>query len=944
MRKLILILAFLAFPVLGWATACDVPNSACYVRAGATGTADGSDWTNAYTVLPATLRRSYTYYLASGTYPEYYANTANSGTTTITIQAATTASHGTAVGWSSAYATDVSGPAIFNASTGGTGLSFNNNSSYWNVTGAGTYTGMGCGPGGAGCGLKIDGSACTSAYCYNLGLCLAAYHGWTSCPHDISVSYLEILGAGFANADTHVDSNVHMDSDGWTSSNGGGSNFTLSHLYLHGSSGGPFFTEFVTGITLDHSYITGNVSTSTHHGEAWADMGSSNVTISNDNFEDAEGSGFIVELDRGGCTASCIANNWLMYGDIFYYDNGNTRSCTTAPCNTGIGDGVIDCINGMICTGWVIEQDTFANLYGINAALCEDCTAEGNVASTWTVRNNLWYGNTNGGIEMGSEEHKCAACTVTEDYNSILGYNTGTLDTGFFSGAHDVILVATPSSPFVSWTANPPNFHLVGDNADWNGGVTLTSPYNIDPDGVVRGISGSWDRGVFQLTGAPAGCGPGTDQSLCGNVGDPYAGGGAPTPDATIAACGALTPASPGYVYRVTANIGSDATANCITWSYTNSFVLDLYGHTVTGMIHGTNSPYGLTIMNGTVNCNSVATGCVDVGQDATAAAYDKIHHLTINQAALGGRIINFNQNNLYSPVATRYIQVYNVQGTLPNASEDGNRAYFVWVNGGNTVPAEVWNSTVSPGANLNAFQGIAMYATPGSLVQNNYIILPHPTYDTGVYDPPRAILFDCEGKVGSPCGGNEAAYNQIVADVSRAIRVRAETGDLIHDNLLQDCRFAAISGGCINIGDTDIQGEASSAEVYANTIELNDGNGINLGGDSHSTANVHGNTVTCYLGSCSSALWFAMTQITESSFTHPIAGPTLTVNNTDFPAGWGSRNAVLSCGPAGNPSYVCGVADDTASVISCNTGVVVGNGNKTSDCFAPINLRAVPH
>jgi hypothetical protein len=440
--------------------------------------------------------------------------------------------------------------------------------------------------------------------------------------------------------------------------------------------------------------------------------------------------------------------------------------------------------------------------------------------------------------------------------------------------------------------------------------------------------------GGFTLPVIPPtpGCGPATDQSLCGNAGDPYGGGGAPAPDATITACGALTPPSPGYVYRVTANIGAAAAADCITWSYTDPFVLDLYGHTVTGMIHGTNSPYGTTIMNGTVTCNSVATGCVDVGQDGVAAAYDRIHHLTINQAALGGRAVNFNQNNLYTPVATRYIQIYNIQATFTNANEGANRTYLIWANGGNTVPAEAWNNTASPGAALNGFQGIAFYAIPGGYAHNNYIVLPHPSYTTAL-EPPRAILFDCEGKVGSPCGGNEAAHNQIVADYSRAIRVRAETGDLIHDNTLLNCRFTDIDGGAINVGDTDIQGEATSAEIYSNTFELNDGNGVNLGGDSSDTANVHDNTVTCYLGSCTAALWFAMTQITETSFTHPIAAGTLTVKNTTFPGAWGSKNTVLSCGPAGNPSYVCGIADDTATVLYCNTGTVVGNGTKTLSC-----------
>jgi len=48
------------FPSLLWA-------ANHYVRAGATGAGDGSDWENAYTQLPPNLVRGDTYYIADGT-------------------------------------------------------------------------------------------------------------------------------------------------------------------------------------------------------------------------------------------------------------------------------------------------------------------------------------------------------------------------------------------------------------------------------------------------------------------------------------------------------------------------------------------------------------------------------------------------------------------------------------------------------------------------------------------------------------------------------------------------------------------------------------------------------------------------------------------------------------------------------------------------------------
>lgn len=74
-----------------------------YVRQNATGTQSGADWNNAYTSLPETLQRGATYYVADGTYPNFTANDAVSGTTRITIKKATIAAHGTGTGWDNSY-------------------------------------------------------------------------------------------------------------------------------------------------------------------------------------------------------------------------------------------------------------------------------------------------------------------------------------------------------------------------------------------------------------------------------------------------------------------------------------------------------------------------------------------------------------------------------------------------------------------------------------------------------------------------------------------------------------------------------------------------------------------------------------------------------------------------------------------------------------------------
>ena len=82
------------------------------VRAGATGSGNGSDWNNAYPSLPGNLQRGATYYIADGSYGTYTFNDPTSGSTPITIKKATLSDHGPAAGWQSGFG---DGQAVFNS-------------------------------------------------------------------------------------------------------------------------------------------------------------------------------------------------------------------------------------------------------------------------------------------------------------------------------------------------------------------------------------------------------------------------------------------------------------------------------------------------------------------------------------------------------------------------------------------------------------------------------------------------------------------------------------------------------------------------------------------------------------------------------------------------------------------------------------------------------------
>jgi hypothetical protein len=89
-----------------------------FIREGAAGTGDGSDWTNATVSWPATFVRGDTYYVADGSYATATRTTfatVESGASYITIKKAITADHGTETGWAAGYGDGVAnlGPLAF---------------------------------------------------------------------------------------------------------------------------------------------------------------------------------------------------------------------------------------------------------------------------------------------------------------------------------------------------------------------------------------------------------------------------------------------------------------------------------------------------------------------------------------------------------------------------------------------------------------------------------------------------------------------------------------------------------------------------------------------------------------------------------------------------------------------------------------------------------------
>jgi hypothetical protein len=441
--------------------------------------------------------------------------------------------------------------------------------------------------------------------------------------------------------------------------------------------------------------------------------------------------------------------------------------------------------------------------------------------------------------------------------------------------------------------------------------------------------------------GAPpggGGCGAGSDNSACGNVGDPYEGNGPAANKQPVSACGTLSSSSTNY--KVTQNIGSDPTATCILMDYgTHHVNLDLGGYNVTGAIYDVGEGNGNTVYHGTVTCNrAVAMGdpwsCVQVyPQAGITTAQWRAHHLTVNNQNEGGMGIVFEQDayHAYTGGGSGLGQPYrfdHISIASPAGTGAGNRFVSMASYGSYGSFEADSNFIHCTGGQLNGCQGMGGgIASPDNThIHNNQIVMDASS-DGFQYG--RAVIF--EPSPGYQSGGIYVYSNDITATNNMGIRVWGDHAGLlqtgkIYSNIVRDIRLGGIYGGIYLPAQDSVEAE-ENMEIYGNTLEISTGNAIAT--DSGYGINVHDNTITCYKNDCSSAAWILRTN--EMSYGNNLTA--VTIKKTTLPANWGSKNAVLACGPGEPGGYNCMAPAHTTSVTYCNTGTVVGNGTKTESC-----------
>ncbi|MGZ3771292.1 MAG: hypothetical protein ACXVCP_14760 [Bdellovibrio sp.] len=411
-----------------------------YIRSGAQGLGDGSNWENACPDFTgacsgSSMIRGDTYFVASGNYNSVSFDAP--GDAVITVTKATALDHGTSQGWNDSYA---NGPAVF--------PSWDFSSSHWVLNGNGFSSPT------SGHGFQINlpllSSDCPKEFCN------AIYLNRNTNLDDIRIRYTEIVG--FGNSGQRNVTGIYSGPG-----NANASNISYSYGYMHDfGDGGVSFLVAGQGIqawTFEYSHIE------RIQGEVLADQGSQNITVRYNTFKDVGRTAVIVSENTGANVVE--TKNMAIYGNIFWESD---------PSQYGTSNGIAACNDGNICSNWLFANNTIANFKSpgsLSARIRFDQASE--LSQGNRVVDNIWYDS----IEVDSSTDLLAS-----DYNNFI------LTTG------------TPTEPNSEVGSVDPFIHSdLGDfhlKAPTNSGVSLPSPFDFDLEGKLRGQNGIWNRGAYQ--------------------------------------------------------------------------------------------------------------------------------------------------------------------------------------------------------------------------------------------------------------------------------------------------------------------------------------------------------------------------------------------------------------------------------------------------------------
>lgn len=326
MNKLLSILLLSAFSA-GAANICVGPTSA--------GSGDGSNWDNKAQWSSVTLTRGNVYFFEDGNYSSRNLNTANSGSTLITLKKAISSDHGSDTGWSSGMG---DGQANFTGT-------FTITSSYWVFDG---QTGGGPGSWTSGHGFKVTAGV--------------AFYANTAVGN-LTIQHTEFAGPGQdGNCSQNIEFRVFS---------GSVPNITLRYNYHHDMSSSVLWINGATDLLWEYNYVADSPTAGDCHGEAVYMTSSERAVFRYSMWRNVEGTGVIM----------VSGDDFKIYGNVIWWD--------------GVDDGTS---NGSI-GGWShdttptynaqVYNNTIVDGKGFNSGIAFfSPNVGGNI-----VRNNLMVGN-----------------------------------------------------------------------------------------------------------------------------------------------------------------------------------------------------------------------------------------------------------------------------------------------------------------------------------------------------------------------------------------------------------------------------------------------------------------------------------------------------------------------------------------------------------------------
>jgi hypothetical protein len=416
MRKLLLfIILLIPMPVLA---------TNHYFLASATGSNNGTSWTNAWTTLTDhTWVRGDTYYLGAGTYTGNLIVTNSDNGTWLYIKKATIADHGIETGWDNAFAAQ----AI--------------NTGTWTFYGGHLSIDGAAGSDNSGHGIKIDCSALTTGACLTIG---------TNQSY-LSLKHVEIAGGGanLCNNQAAIGANAIT----------AASNLTFSYNYIHDFGTNGITLNRHSTVLIEHNYFASiqNPAGCAYHGQIVQLTGTAEASEFDVRYNkcfNCGGQGFFSML--GGAASSYL--NMRVYDNVLWSDDKTTWYFV----------GAVSGLSGASYTGILVYNNTFYNIknpetYFYAGSTTSGCENRNNIyVSSFfqyahrgvnTSSNNFYYDSSGGNPppykETGEQDAASSPFVNAPSDLTLHAAPNAALDTGYTLGSpydSDILGVLRPQS------------------------------------------------------------------------------------------------------------------------------------------------------------------------------------------------------------------------------------------------------------------------------------------------------------------------------------------------------------------------------------------------------------------------------------------------------------------------------------------------------------------